>query len=98
MHRAVLDLVQPVRREPEFWPVPDLRQPEAQGRQRRQSLANHHPVALAQPSLRVAAGRPQPFVSTQALLRSEGCANRKSTRLKSSHVKISYDVFCLNKK
>src|SRR6266700_4664894 len=27
-----------------------------------------------------------------------GCADRKSTRLNSSHVKISYAVFCLKKK
>src|SRR5690606_41209019 len=27
-----------------------------------------------------------------------GCQDRKSTRLNSSHVKISYAVFCLNKK
>src|SRR5690606_41295544 len=28
----------------------------------------------------------------------EGCQDRKSTRLNSSHVKISYAVFCLKKK
>src|SRR5690606_40823168 len=30
--------------------------------------------------------------------RSPRCADRKSTRLNSSHVKISYAVFCLKKK
>src|SRR5690606_40941573 len=30
--------------------------------------------------------------------RSHGCSDRKSTRLNSSHVKISYAVFCLKKK
>src|SRR6266700_5086017 len=32
------------------------------------------------------------------LLRTGGLEDRKSTRLNSSHVKISYDVFCLKKK
>src|SRR5690606_39302337 len=31
-------------------------------------------------------------------LRRLGCVDRKSTRLNSSHVKISYAVFCLKKK
>src|SRR5215475_6423361 len=30
--------------------------------------------------------------------RGRWCRDRKSTRLNSSHVKISYDVFCLKKK
>src|SRR6266511_5488388 len=30
--------------------------------------------------------------------RAPGCRDRKSTRLNSSHVKISYAVFCLKKK
>src|SRR6266496_6191266 len=30
--------------------------------------------------------------------RSAGCRDRKSTRLNSSHVEISYAVFCLKKK
>src|SRR6202042_2172587 len=30
--------------------------------------------------------------------RSDVCSDRKSTRLNSSHVEISYDVFCLKKK
>src|SRR5690554_7653242 len=29
---------------------------------------------------------------------SDGCPDRKSTRLNSSHVRISYAVFCLKKK
>src|SRR5699024_12149300 len=32
------------------------------------------------------------------LLRGKPCRDRKSTRLNSSHVSISYAVFCLNKK
>src|SRR5690606_41352899 len=39
----------------------------------------------------------QPFVSFAALI-SINLADRKSTRLNSSHVKISYAVFCLKKK
>src|SRR5690554_7673719 len=30
--------------------------------------------------------------------RADNCINRKSTRLNSSHVRISYAVFCLKKK
>src|SRR3712207_9067089 len=33
-----------------------------------------------------------------ALLKGEGSADRKSTRLNSSHANISYAVFCLKKK
>src|SRR5436309_6727758 len=36
------------------------------------------------------------FCATSA--RRAGCGDRKSTRLNSSHVKISYAVFCLKKK
>src|SRR5690606_41707519 len=43
---------------------------------------------------------PTPAQNTRAAPRSSGCdkspcINRKSTRLNSSHVKISYAVFCL---
>src|SRR5204863_10055211 len=31
-------------------------------------------------------------------MKSRGCEDRKSTRLNSSHVEISYAVFCLKKK
>src|SRR5690606_41974285 len=40
-------------------------------------------------------GRSRPAAATAA---SEGTADRKSTRLNSSHVKTSYAVFCLKKK
>src|SRR5579871_6922446 len=33
-----------------------------------------------------------------AVATASGCRDRKSTRLNSSHVEISYAVFCLNKK
>src|SRR5690606_41045072 len=35
---------------------------------------------------------------SRGLLRGNGSGDRKSTRLNSSHVKISYAVFCLKKK
>src|SRR5690625_6541328 len=34
----------------------------------------------------------------RAAMNTVGCIDRKSTRLNSSHVAISYDVFCLKKK
>src|SRR5436309_6561793 len=36
--------------------------------------------------------------SNQAKWNRDACQDRKSTRLNSSHVKISYAVFCLKKK
>src|SRR5690606_40670354 len=36
--------------------------------------------------------------SGRAAANAESCEDRKSTRLNSSHVKISYAVFCLKKK
>src|SRR5207302_9251742 len=45
---------------------------------------------------------PQPFVPTvrcsSSISLAASCKDRKSTRLNSSHVKISYAVFCLKKK
>src|SRR5690606_41115892 len=37
-------------------------------------------------------------LGTREALRQKGTPDRKSTRLNSSHVKISYAVFCLKKK
>src|SRR5258705_1590182 len=60
------------------------------------------PPALSAPgaSARVAARRPvaatNPVAMTMA--HSEGSRDRKSTRLNSSHLGISYAVFCLKKK
>src|SRR5438477_1835014 len=47
-----------------------------------------------------AAGRGPPVqkVRTHLLLGSRGLQDRKSTRLNSSHMSISYAVFCLKKK
>src|SRR5215469_18057393 len=54
------------------------------------------PLAPRAPSLRNGAGRwPLPRASGRAR-RARG--DRKSTRLNSSHVEISYAVFCLKKK
>src|SRR5690606_41436182 len=38
------------------------------------------------------------YAATRETSASISCADRKSTRLNSSHVKISYAVFCLKKK
>src|SRR5690606_41757671 len=66
-------------------------------------------VALRELALRSdeRVGRPQPVLGAQARTRQLGPQlrvglrrqrDRKSTRLNSSHVKISYAVFCLKKK
>src|SRR5690349_22490239 len=67
-------------------------------------VAREGSVSRAAKQLRVT----QPTVSEQIhalednldekLLRREGRRDRKSTRLNSSHVEISYAVFCLKKK
>src|SRR5690606_40880347 len=57
------------------------------------------PEAMLAPMLPSASVRASPV--TEALLSpspKEPLADRKSTRLNSSHVKISYAVFCLKKK
>src|SRR5690606_24613800 len=53
-------------------------------------------TVVAKPSRSSAAGRLPPSTSCQ--LRPPSVDDRKSTRLNSSHVKISYAVFCLKKK
>src|SRR5256885_11067454 len=40
----------------------------------------------------------KPYVRDRFLLRTESATDRKSTRLNSSHLVISYAVFCLKKK
>src|SRR5690606_39288471 len=67
----------------------DLHRPHLVGcgrPQQRLSLGNRHLLALASPHLQL------------CLLIQPLHADRKSTRLNSSHVKISYAVFCLKKK
>src|SRR5271157_4308485 len=42
--------------------------------------------------------RPDRGISKRLLTRTNSAGDRKSTRLNSSHVRISYAVFCLKKK
>src|SRR5690606_41909903 len=56
---------------------------------------HHHHIRL----LRLQGTPPSPLVYAGVLLhRNLAVLDRKSTRLNSSHVKISYAVFCLKKK
>src|SRR2546426_3129570 len=56
------------------------------------------------PSRRITFQTPEPVPAPQvgavleAILESQGLVDRKSTRLNSSHLVISYAVFCLKKK
>src|SRR5699024_12482788 len=43
-------------------------------------------------------GQMPPFGESRPAARRDRCLDRKSTRLNSSHVSISYAVFCLKKK
>src|SRR5690606_41270315 len=65
--------------------------------------SREHVVAAVQRDHQVGAELEQPRLQEQALLHGvvadhAGVEDRKSTRLNSSHVKISYAVFCLKKK
>src|SRR5690349_23667942 len=55
-------------------------------------------VVLALPRRRPHAGLAQVAVPARGRLRRGRLGDRKSTRLNSSHVEISYAVFCLKKK
>src|SRR5690554_7305942 len=57
----------------------------------------YSPQALTDYRLALAAQNPQLSVKVSAM-RIEVLRDRKSTRLNSSHVRISYAVFCLKKK
>src|SRR5690606_41434388 len=67
-------------------------------------LLQHHvePAAVMQEGVFAAQHRQRPRMIFLRLLRPKGAVeldgDRKSTRLNSSHVKISYAVFCLKKK
>src|SRR5690606_39550956 len=61
------------------------------GVRRQQTLTGEHGTAVNDTHGEAPA---QPCVSLTAV----PCSDRKSTRLNSSHVKISYAVFCLKKK
>src|SRR5438067_6379673 len=54
--------------------------------------------AVEAPALPVAGRRGRERVGERAVLVADGELDRKSTRLNSSHVSISYAVFCLKKK
>src|SRR5207249_10128160 len=79
------------RRAPHSFPTrrsSDLRDPDPD-----------HPRERAQPSLRPADRLPPPaHQSRRGLAGLPAALDRKSTRLNSSHVSISYAVFCLKKK
>src|SRR5438067_7061739 len=64
------------------------------------SLHDAHPIyALTIPTLEVADVEADDVIATLATrAAAEGIEDRKSTRLNSSHVSISYAVFCLKKK
>src|SRR5690606_40430381 len=61
-----------------------------------QSYAAGGPIAISE----VQRDTPVQFSEVKAILSKNclACQDRKSTRLNSSHVKISYAVFCLKKK
>src|SRR5690606_39998299 len=56
------------------------------------------PTAPASAPTHPATASPSRSVRQQSPLPRQRCRDRKSTRLNSSHVKISYAVFCLKKK
>src|SRR3989442_10514522 len=58
------------------------------------SLHDTLPISL---SYRTASGSDRPSVNADALTKHKAGRDRKSTRLNSSHVRISYAVFCLKK-
>src|SRR5436309_9024566 len=65
----------------------------AQLRARRSGVGGQHAACARQRSR-----RPQQYRHEGARARLRSVEDRKSTRLNSSHVKISYAVFCLKKK
>src|SRR5690606_42029930 len=73
------------------------------GRRARRDGGGRHPAGGERDDRRPFAGRdrrepPRGRPLLQLLQRRAGHVDRKSTRLNSSHVKISYAVFCLKKK
>src|SRR3989442_2637900 len=66
----------------------------------RSPIAKHQDtrVSRREPIVRFAAGRERMPELHSAILAAGILRDRKSTRLNSSHVRISYAVFCLKKK
>src|SRR5436305_4070977 len=62
------------------------------------SLHDALPISTARKSTKSLARIPHASVSCTASVVSRTSEDRKSTRLNSSHVRISYAVFCLKKK
>src|SRR5215475_14693988 len=65
------------------------------------TLSLHDALPICRPGRPVPSATPPGFSAghaTTTALRPATAADRKSTRLNSSHVKISYAVFCLKKK
>src|SRR3989442_8748141 len=86
LFRSLVQLAQPL-----------VRPPQGQGLLERAVEAGRRDGALVHGERRVA--RARPLVGAGELEQAAHCAgDRKSTRLNSSHVRISYAVFCLKKK
>src|SRR5690606_41899062 len=99
-HQAHLDLLSfPTRRSSDLWPHSGRRP----GRSGRGGRGGRHGSADRPPRAGVApvggsAGAPGGYGRLRAPPAAPAARDRKSTRLNSSHVKISYAVFCLKKK
>src|SRR3989442_11593254 len=62
------------------------------------SLHDALPISICEPRQPRNGVGAQPRIGRAADIRLNDCRDRKSTRLNSSHVRISYAVFCLKKK
>src|SRR6266513_4230653 len=62
------------------------------------TLSLHDALPISAPGQRDSAGRPSLKARARSEPRTPSLPDRKSTRLNSSHVSISYAVFCLKKK
>src|SRR5690606_40923311 len=78
--------------------LPILGERECSIQRRHQKVIEEAPSPFIDPETRAAMGAQAVALAKQVGYRSAGTVDRKSTRLNSSHVKISYAVFCLKKK
>src|SRR5690606_39723985 len=63
------------------------------------TLSLHDALPISRVKVSIRRWRPSRFTASRSGCAIRGCpADRKSTRLNSSHVKISYAVFCLKKR